>query len=180
MWAFFNRGFSNRGGRGPQDGRNQQHGGFGRGGNSRSFTRPIFLPELKVCKPDKHARLNVEQKKMVTQLKINNGWSDTFTPLHGQMIDNSAGFPIPINQTRAVNQVNFSGVPLSPPPPETIRPPTTNHIPDAMHVPLDLVGSSFGRSNVEESKEDGSVANISRVTIDGRSFCTGEVFDSNG
>ena len=116
---------------------------------------------------------------MVTQLKINNGWSDIFTPPQGQVIDNVTGLPVPVHQNCIVNQVNFGGVSLPPPPPDTICPPNTPNVPDAIHVPLGLVGSLFGRHAAEESKEDNSIANISKVTINGQSFYTGPVFDAS-
>ena len=85
---------------------------------------------------------------------------------------------------RSISQVNNSFVPIPPPPPPRVLqpptgpPPTNNDVPSAIQVPQGSAGSAFGRRNTNDNDDQASV--VSRVTIDGRTYVSGPVYDANG
>ena len=178
------RGRGGRGGRYNNGGRN--HGGFGRGGrgsnNSFYDGRNAFYPQAKMYPQQEWQNLTRDQKRMVEQVKVNQGWKNSSTPPDGYVIDTVTGLAVGSTANRSISHVN-SFAPLPPPPPNHIPqvPATTPppiQVPTAIQVPQGSAGSAFGRRNNDDDQSRTST--ISKVTIDGRVYVNGPVYDANG
>ena len=172
-----------RGGRNNNNNPNPQHGGNGRGGrgNSSFYSgRNTFYPQAKMYSQQEWQNMSRDQKKMVEQVKINQGWKYGNTPPHGYVIDNVIGLAVSANHgARSIPNINsFAPLPLPPPPPSQVPQPPSTNIPNCIQVPQGSAGSMFGRRNNDDAQSRTST--ISRVTIDGRVYVNGPVYDANG
>ena len=135
---------------------------------------------MKIYNKDEFANLTRDQKTVIAQHKINNGWIDNVTPPNGFIIDQSTGLPVPIHTQRTINTVGSLTQPPLPPPTVPIRPagsPPPN-VPTSIEVSAGSAGSAFGRAGGSPPNDD-QTSVISRVTINGRAY-SGPLYDANG
>ena len=148
------------------------------------FAPARFVPQLKVYQPMEFAELTNMQKSVVLQHKINNGWTDHFTPPTGLVIDDMTGFAVPEAGARNVGAV--LGAPVLPPPPTQggLAPPAvpntvTFQTPgNSVTVPAqpNSAGAAFGRTVGNAST---SSSTVSHVTINGQAY-NQPIFDNRG
>ena len=157
---------------------------YNRDPNASRFAPTRFTPQLKVYAPMEFAELTNMQKSVVLQHKINNGWTDHFTPPTGMIIDEMTGFAIHEAGARAVGAV--LGAPPLPPPPTYggLMPPTVpntvtfQNADNSGTVPAqpNSAGAAFGRTTGNASTAGSTV---SQVTINGQAY-NQPVFDNRG
>ena len=182
--------------RGRDRGRGRGRGRSGRGRGARSgsnnpyqMTRTQqgpFTAEARIYPPNEYRNFTREQRQMITDLKVQQGWIDGNTPPPGFTLD-ADDRPQPsthlisairasiIGEVQSTQQESSSTaiVPLPPPPSNSVGGP----IPPVVMTNPSSAGQSFGQAGTRITPTDNST--IATVTVNGRSI-TGPIFDSNG
>ena len=186
------RGRGNYRGGGRGRGRGRGRGKYGRGGRGRGFnpysmsrqynTTGNFTAAARIYESDEWNTLSPQQKAQVQNLKIEEGWINGYTPPHGFVLDNGVAKPstrlVAAVQQSMIGQTNStSGQMIQlPPPPQGNLPP----IPPIIDTNANQAGASFGRRGTRQPPNDqGSISNISAVSINGQSY-QGAIYDSRG
>ena len=192
------RGRSGRGGRGGRGfGRGRGRGRYCSGRHRQGYQgyQPYslarnfgnFTPEARIYTSDEWAQLTHQQRQMVQELKIQEGWTNGQTPPVGCVIDQhgyaTASTTLVAAVQRSISAANTSlppaqprSVPMPPPPARTIA-----QVPPVINTQASQAGASFGRSGTRQGPNHASsesVSQVSMTSINGQPY-PGPVYDAN-